>query len=110
MSIDIGTVEFLEKLNQDMALQEELRAALDGVEDKTGAVMALAATKGFEIDREGFDAARVALSEAVRSSAPLEDSALEAVAGGFNPQPDPPGRIANLAQHIQFNADILLRW
>jgi predicted ribosomally synthesized peptide with nif11-like leader len=94
MSIDLGTIEFLERLNGDTSLHAALERTLTAAKDKTGAVVAFAASHGFAIDRDGFDEARAALAGALESTGTLDDSQLEAVAGGFNPQPDPPGRIA----------------
>ena len=110
MNIDTGSIQFLEKLNQDASLQSELEAALAAAEDKTGAVVAFAASKGFAVDRDGFDAARAALAGATQGSGALDDSQLDEVAGGFSPKPEPPGRIADLAGQMRFDARKILSW
>jgi len=47
-------------------------------------------------------------SGGTQAGAQLDESELENVAGGFNPQPEPPGRIASLASQFQFNAGSVL--
>jgi predicted ribosomally synthesized peptide with nif11-like leader len=107
--IDDGTIAFLEKANEDTALQAEIEAAVNGATDKTGAVVALAASKGFTIDREGFDEARRALARAATESGALSERELEGVAGGFNPQPEPPARVTSALQKIQYQS-LLFGW
>lgn len=110
MNIDTGTIEFLEKLNEDSSLQSELEAALAGADDKTGAVIALAASKGIEVNRGGFDTARAALIGATADSGAMNETELASVAGGFNPQPEPPARVSRIATGIRFDARTLLGW
>jgi predicted ribosomally synthesized peptide with nif11-like leader len=110
MAIDSGTIAFLERLNEDDSVRSELAAALAGAQDKTGAAVAFAGSKGFKIDRTGFDEARAALIGAVKAREALSDKDLNAVAGGFNPQPDPPGRVSYLLTKIRFDPRVFFGW
>jgi len=101
MQVDATTLGFLEKLNADASLQAELQAALEGTTDRTAAILTVAASKGYAIDRKSFEMARTMLAAAVRDSGTLDESELEAVAGGLNPQPEPPGVMFRFAQTIQ---------
>ncbi len=89
MQVDETTLGFLEKLNADPSLQAELGAALGGGRDRTDAILAVAASRGFQIDRESFAAARETLAK-LRDSGALNERQLEAVVAGLNPQPLPP--------------------
>jgi hypothetical protein len=100
MTVDSATLSFLEKLDQDASMQSELEGALEGAQDKTGVVIALAAKKGYRIDRVSLDAARAALKGASRGSGAMDERELEAVAGGFNPQPEPPA-LTGMVQRIR---------
>ena len=88
MTIDRATLSFLETLNQHAAMQEELENALARAEDPLQTVIAFASDKGFEVTAQGLNAAKSALAAA----SGLSDGELDAVAGGFNPQPEPPER------------------
>jgi predicted ribosomally synthesized peptide with nif11-like leader len=87
MSIDRTTLNFLETLNRDPGMQKRMNAALAGAADPLQAAVAFAIGEGFAVTAESLDAAKKALD-----SNALSDSELESVAGGFNPQPEPPAR------------------
>ena len=101
MSVDATTLGFLEKLNTDAEMQADLGATLQGAEDRTATIVSWAISRGYSIDREGLDEALKVLAAAIRNTDQLDDSELEAVAGGFNPQPEPPALVSNLANRIQ---------
>lgn len=108
MSIDRATLSFLETLNRDTSMQQDLDTALEGAADPFAALMQFARARGFEVTSGGLNAAKEALSAASEMS----EADLGAVSGGFNPQPEPPARIspgdiASLAG--RFNRK-LLRW
>ena len=85
--------KFVQEVSTDRALERRCDAALAGGTDKQAALIAFAASEGYTFDRE-----ELAAIVATRSS--LSEGALDKVAGGFNPQPEPPGRFA-LSQSTQ---------
>lgn len=93
MSIDSKTLSFLEALNRDVTMQEDLGRALAGATNRLDATVAFAADRGFQASAAGLDEARRAF---VRSTE-LGDAELDAVAGGFNPQPEPPRDLSRLS-------------
>jgi len=106
MAFDPGTIRFLEMLNQDIALQDEVETALQGAADKTGAVIALAKSKGYTVERASFEQARAVLN-AVQGSGALDDRQLDKVTGGFNPQPEPPGGVSAYANLVRVRKTLL---
>ncbi|MCP5149147.1 MAG: Nif11-like leader peptide family natural product precursor [Ectothiorhodospiraceae bacterium] len=86
MSIDRGTLGFLEALHRDPALLADLDAAIERADDPRQATIEFASRNGFDATADGLDAAKAA----VAAAAELSDEELETVAGGFNPQPEPP--------------------
>jgi hypothetical protein len=105
MAIDSATLSFLEKLNQDSELQDQLQATVQAAQDKTGAVLELAKSKGFVMGRESFEEARNKLNAA--KAGELGERQLEGVVGGFNPQPEPPGGVSSIYTRFRKN---LLSW
>jgi hypothetical protein len=97
MSIDRITLDFLEALNQDPAMQEALDTAVEGAADPVRCAVEFARSQGFAVNAEALTAAKQVLDAA------LDDTALDAVAGGFNPQPDPPGR-TSMADKLNLSA------
>jgi len=79
------TRSFLETLNRDSAMQERMNAVMDGAADPRAAAVAFAVAEGFEVTAKSLDAAKQTLE-----AEGLSDTELEDVAGGFNPQPEPP--------------------
>ena len=111
MTIDAGSIEFLEKLNEDVSLQSELASVLEGAQDKTGAVVSFAASKGIQVDRDGFDAARATIAGALEGSEALGEAELESVAGGFNPQPEPPAKLSAFVVKVRpVMKSLILSW
>jgi len=106
MSIDKATLSFLETLNQDAPMRSELEAALAGAASPMDQVFDFARAKGFAVDRQGLEAAHRILT----SNAELGDTDLEKVAGGFNPQPDPPGRTDLSSISTSFDQQFLASW
>jgi predicted ribosomally synthesized peptide with nif11-like leader len=110
MSIDRTTLNFLETLNRDRAMQDRMASALDGADDALQAAVAFANGEGFAVTAESLDAAKQALNESAR----LDESELEKVAGGFNPQPEPPARTSPTNSSLPtFDPKVsndLLRW
>jgi hypothetical protein len=105
MSIDKATLSFLETLNQ-AALRCELQGALAGAATPMDTVFDFARSKGFAVDRQGLEAAHRVLT----TPPELGDSELEKVAGGFNPQPEPPGRTALASYSISLEQELLSGW
>ncbi len=103
MAIDSATISFLEKLNQDSQLQDELQARIQASQDKTGAVLEFAKSKGFVMGRDSFEEARSTLKAA--DTGTLTDHQLEGVSGGFNPQPEPPGSVSG--RFVNFHRNLL---
>ena len=106
MSIDKATLSFLETLNRDAPMRSELQAELAGAASPMDKVFDFARKKGFAVDRQGLEAAHQALT----ANSELGDADLAKVAGGFNPQPDPPGRtdLANISNN--FDQKLLAGW
>lgn len=88
MDIDEKTRSFLEALNRDSVMRERMKAAMDGAADPRAAAVAFAVAEGFAVTPESLEAAK----QTLEASAALSDIELEEVAGGFNPQPEPPAR------------------
>jgi predicted ribosomally synthesized peptide with nif11-like leader len=74
MSTDVID-QFMDKVEGDAAFATSLEQALEGRNDKEQALIEFASAAGFELPRDG---------------AAMSDDDLEQVAGGFNPQPEPP--------------------
>ena len=106
MSIDKATVSFLETLNRDAAMRSELEAAIAGVATPMDKVCDFARSKGFAVDRQGLEAAHRILT----SNAEIGDGDLDKVAGGFNPQPDPPGRTDLSSISTNLDKQFLAGW
>ena len=106
MIIDKGTLGFLETLNRDSSMRGELAGALTGAGNPMDRVFEFATSKGFAVDRKGLEAAHRILME----NSELGDSELDKVAGGFNPQPDPPGRTALADITTNFDQQFLAGW
>ena len=101
MTLDSATLGFLERLNSDARMQTELQAVLEGVEDRTGTIVAWATSRGFALDRRGFEEAKKILAFALKDPGTLTERDLDSVAGGFNPQPEPPARWSTFTQQMQ---------
>lgn len=101
MTVDTTTLGFLDKLNTDAEMQADLQTALEGAADRTGAIVAWATSRGFAINREGLDEVRRLLAAGTDELGALDESELEEVAGGFNPQPEPPALISDLVRRIR---------
>jgi predicted ribosomally synthesized peptide with nif11-like leader len=106
MSIDRSTLDFLETLNQDTAMQEALDNAIDEGSDALRSAVEFARSRGFEVNSDG-------LSEAKRLlESEMNDADLDGIAGGFNPQPEPPartsgGNLLNISKRLGIK---LIRW
>jgi len=89
MSLDtVG--EFLEMLSQSEELQGSLRSSMDGGSDDADTVVAFAAERGHSFTADEYR--EVAELVAVGQDE-LAENELEAVSGGFNPQPKPPAAL-----------------
>jgi len=80
---------FLELVASDESLEATLNAAAEQKTDIAAAAVALGKTHGLEFSGEELAAAIGAYQRG--QSGELDEAALEGVAGGFNPQPEPPG-------------------
>jgi predicted ribosomally synthesized peptide with nif11-like leader len=78
--------QFVHDVSADPSLERSFEAALASSADKQAAMIAFAAGAGYSFDRKEL-AAMVAIERG------LSDEALDQVSGGFNPQPEPPGRL-----------------
>jgi len=78
-----AAVAFLATVAADANLRNELDACLEGATDEVGAFIELAAQKGHSF-------APADLAEALRPEGYVDEEELDRVAGGLNPQPDPP--------------------
>ena len=108
MSIDPTTLRFFETLNADASMQKELEAALEGTKDRNATIVEWAAARGYKFSRSSLESAQGMLAAALHDQGALEDSELEAVAGGLNPQPEPPSMMFKYSQTIQPAARKLL--
>jgi hypothetical protein len=73
-----------QKLSQDPAVWSRVQSELAQAKDPKARLIELAREQGMTIDVSAVDRAVAAAGE-------LNENELESVAGGFNPQPDPPG-------------------
>jgi hypothetical protein len=80
---------FLELVASDESMEATLNTAAEKQTDVAAAAVELGKNHGLEFNRDEFTAAVGALQR--EQSGELDEAALEAVAGGFNPQPEPPG-------------------
>jgi hypothetical protein len=76
----------LQKVAASPELLERLQQGLAGASDRKGRLIELLRTEGLPVDSGEVERALAQTRE-------LGDQELEGVAGGFNPQPDPPGGI-----------------
>jgi hypothetical protein len=79
--------EFLEMLSQSEELQDSFRSTFEGGADEADAVAAFAAERGHSFTADEF---REVAELIAGGDDELAETELEAVSGGFNPQPDPP--------------------
>jgi len=86
MSLD-SVGEFLEKLSQSDELQGTLRSSMDGGDKDADTVVAFAAEHGHSFTADEY---REVAELVAGGQDELAEGELEAVSGGFNPQPDPP--------------------
>ena len=75
---------FLTRAASDAAFEQRLGAAAEKSENKHSAMISFAAAEGFD-----FSIAEL-LATARQIQGELSEQSLDTVAGGFNPQPDPP--------------------
>ena len=75
---------FLATLAANANLRSELDAQIHSAADKVDAFVAFAARKGHQF-------APADLAAALAAQAEMSEEQLDRIAGGFNPQPDPPG-------------------
>ena len=75
---------FLATLAANANLRAELDAHIHGAADKVDAFVAFAVRKGHQF-------AAADLAAALAAQAEMSEEQLDRIAGGFNPQPDPPG-------------------
>lgn len=73
--------DFLEKINQDEALRDELANAVKGRDDREAAAVEVAARHGFEVQAEELK--RVLDAAESDSEADLSEEELDAVAAGL---------------------------
>ncbi len=78
-----------QKLSKDPAVWSRVQSELAQAKDPKARLIELAREQGMTLDVDSVDKAVAAASRE------LNENELESVAGGFNPQPDPPGRIAS---------------
>lgn len=96
MSINRETLNFLEALDQDAGMQADLEAALAHHRPPIPTIVTFAAEAGFKIDAADIEAVRQLLDTAANADdVELDEAGLDAIAGGFNPQPEPPARISS---------------
>jgi hypothetical protein len=81
-------VRFLELVASDKSIEATLNTAAEQKVDVATAAVELGKKHGLEFSGAEFSAAMGALQR--EQSGELDDAALETVAGGFNPQPEPP--------------------
>jgi hypothetical protein len=80
--------QFLELVASDGSVEATLNAAAEQQTDVAAAAVALGKKHGLEFSGDEFTAAVRAFQH--DESGELDEAALETVAGGFNPQPEPP--------------------
>jgi hypothetical protein len=83
-----------QKLSQDPATWSRVQSELAQAKDPKARLIELAREQGMTIDASAVDRAVAA------ARGELNENELEAVAGGFNPQPDPPGMVMGGAQKV----------
>jgi len=74
-----------QKLSKDPAVWARVQTELAQAKDPKARLIELAREQGMTIDTSALDRAVAA------AGGELNENQLESVAGGFNPQPDPPG-------------------
>ena len=74
-----------QKLAQDPTVWARVQAELAKADDPKVRLIELAREQGMNLDAGAVDKAVLA------AGSELDENQLESVAGGFNPQPDPPG-------------------
>jgi predicted ribosomally synthesized peptide with nif11-like leader len=79
-----AAVAFLATIAANANLRSELDAHLHGARDQVDAFVEFAARKGHQF-------APADLAAALAAQAEMSEEQLDRIAGGFNPQPDPPG-------------------
>jgi predicted ribosomally synthesized peptide with nif11-like leader len=79
--------EFLEMLSQSEELQPSFRSSIADGADEADAVVAFAGERGHSFTADEYREVAELIAGAEDE---LAESELEAVSGGFNPQPDPP--------------------
>ena len=93
-------VTFVQRVNEDTALQKKLeKTGKSGVEE----MVKFAAGEGYRFSAEEL----VQAITPTATEGELDESALEQVAGGFNPQPDPPGFAARF---IKWENTAAIKW
>ncbi len=98
--MSIETAEgFIKKLNTDTAMQQKLQR-LGNVD--SDAMVRFAAGEGFTFTASDLSQSLKAYAEE------LDESSLEHVAGGFNPQPEPPGDF--MTNYLKFNTFLKLSY
>jgi hypothetical protein len=76
-----------QKLSRDPAVWARVQTELAQAKDPKARLIELASEQGMTIDTSTLDRAVAA------AGGELNENQLESVAGGFNPQPDPPGSL-----------------
>jgi hypothetical protein len=76
-----------QKLSRDPAVWARVQTELAQARDPKARLIELAREQGMTVDASALDQAVAA------AGGELNENQLESVAGGFNPQPDPPGAI-----------------
>ena len=76
-----------QKLSKDPAVWARVQTELAQAKDPKARLIELAREQGMSVDASALDRAVLA------AGGELNENQLESVAGGFNPQPDPPGMI-----------------
>ena len=84
-----SAVEFLRKVSEDEVFGGKLHAAVEGEPDQHAAIAEFGREHGHD-----FTAAELSSVLALHreAQAQLSDEELEQISGGFQPQPEPPGR------------------
>jgi hypothetical protein len=79
----------LEALSRDPGTWESVKTELESARNPRVRFVEVARERGLQVDEVELDGLLA------RAAGELNEADLESVAGGFNPQPDPPGVVMN---------------
>ena len=107
MSLDDVT-RFLDEVVSDPSIEAAMEAAAKDRGDVAAVAVALGQEHGLLFTQEEF--VRIVDAARRQHEGALDDEALAEVAGGFQPQPTPPGREFTLGRDVRLPAWLRQNW